>query len=382
MSPLCRHFGICGGCDSQDKEYPEQLRNKESFLKGLFSRFNIAEFKNIVPSPKIFYYRNKMEYAVGSDTDNIFVGLRQKNKFYKIVDLEECGIFLNDVEKIFDIFKKWIKDHNIEPYQLKMHTGKIRYAALRHSKHYNELMVIIVLASNEERIGFLVDELKAVGMIKSIYLCINNRLSDVSIADDLKLLYGCEFIKERINDVDYMISPNSFFQTNSYCCSSLYGIIKKEAENIGGKAIDLCCGSGGIALQVAENFDRVVGVDISPSNIKDASENARMNKINNVEFICEDAGKHLLKVAESKEMEKISTIIVDPPRSGLSKKARLGLSDSSIKNLIYVSCNPVNLAEDLKVLNDSYSIEKIIPVDMFPHTRHIEVIAILKSNKV
>jgi 23S rRNA (uracil1939-C5)-methyltransferase len=378
----CKHFGVCGGCDSQDTEYAEQLKTKESALKTLFSQFRIKEFCSIVPSPRIFYHRNKMEYAVGSDYGIFLIGLRQKKKFYRIVDLEECRIFLKGVEDIFAIVKKWIGSFGIEPYQLRRHSGKIRYAAMRHSKYYNELMITIVLASEEEKISFLVDELKHVDNLKSIYLCINDKLSDVSLTDNLKLLYGQPYIKERINDIDYMIRPASFFQTNSYCCNELYSVIKKATASFGGRALDMCCGSGGITLQVAGNFDKVTGVDILAANIKDAAENARLNRIDNVEFIREDAEKFLLDLLGSKGAGGFSTIIVDPPRSGLSKKTKQSIADSGIKNVIYVSCNPRNLAEDLKVLNGSYDIEKIVPVDMFPHTRHAEIVAILKSNKV
>ena len=382
MHDLCKHFGVCGGCDSQDKEYREQLSEKESCLKELFSQFCIKEFNCITPSPQIFYHRNKMEYAVGSDSNQLFIGLRQKRKFYKIVDTEECKIFFNGVGNIFTIFKKWIKNSGIEPYQLRRHTGSIRYAAMRHSKYYNELMVIVVLVSEEEKISSLIDDLKNIDMVKSVYMCINNKLADLAITDNLKLLYGQQFIRERINGIDYRIGPNSFFQTNSYCCNELYGIIKKETEHLGGKALDLCCGCGGITLQVACNFNKVIGVDILGANIEAATENARLNQIDNIEFIKEDAEIFLLRSLESKTIKEFSTIIVDPPRSGLSKKARTAISESSIKNLIYVSCNPANLAEDLKVLKDSYNIEKVTPVDMFPHTRHTEVVAILKSNKV
>jgi len=158
--------------------------------------------------------------------------------------------------------------------------------------------------------------------------------------------------------------------------------IEDEIRKLGGEALDMCCGSGGITLQTAPYFDKVTGVDISEKNIEDALLNAKNNKINNVEFICDDAESFLLSRKGSKEIEKFSAIILDPPRAGLSKKAKEAVSSSGVENIVYVSCNPVNLAEDLKTLTTAYGIEKIIPVDMFPHTRHVEVVAILKRNKV
>lgn len=382
MKELCRHFGTCGGCDSQDKPYEEQLKAKESSLKELFSRFDIKEFRDIIPSPEIFNYRNKMEFAVGSDGGDLFIGLRQKRRFYRIVDLEECRIFRGGVKTIFDIFKSWIREYAIEPYQARRHTGDLRYAAMRHSKHYDELMIIIVTASPGLRTGPLVDKLKTIDGVKSVYLCVNGALADVAVTDRTELLYGERYIRERINGIDYLIGPDSFFQTNPYCCSRLYSLIKEEASGIGGEAIDLCCGSGGIALQVAGDFTKVTGVDISEHNIDDARVNNNANGIKNVEFVKDDAEKYLMAAAGSNAAGRFSTIIVDPPRAGLSKKAKAAILQSPVRNMIYVSCNPVKLAEDLDMLKESYGILSVTPVDMFPHTRHVEVVAILKSNKV
>lgn len=382
MKKICKFFGLCGGCDSQNVEYEEQLKAKEGRIREIFSPFKVKNMERIVPSPEIFYYRNKMEYAVSSNGEDILIGLRQKKRFYHIVDLDECGIFFDGLKDIFAVFKGWMRKHNIEPYQLRRHSGNIRYAAMRHSKHYNELMVIIVMASEEESVNLLVEDLKNISLVKSVYLCINNGLADVSTAGTLKLMHGRSHIKEKINDIDYLIGPNSFFQTNPYCCSRLYAILKNETKGLGGQALDMCCGCGGITLQIAPHFDRVTGVDNVAQNIEDASLNAKANKKENIEFICDDAQNFLLRLEGSKSMDRFSTVILDPPRVGLSKRTKESVHSSGIENVIYVSCNPVNLAEDLKALTPAYAIEKVIPVDMFPHTRHVEVVAILKRNKV
>lgn len=355
--------------------YDDQLRMKEDRLKELFSAFKVSTVEAIVPSPEIYYYRNKMEYAITSDKAEILVGLRQKKRFYRIVDLDECGIFFDGVRDIFMVFKEWIKENNIEPYQLRRHSGNIRYAAMRHSKYYNELMVIAVMAAEEGNASSLVDSLKGINAVRSVYVCINNGLADLSITSNLKLVYGEKRIKERINNIDYLISANSFFQTNSYCCARLYSIIREETKNTGGDALDMCCGSGGITLQISDNFNKVTGVDISAQNIEDALLNAALNKKQNIEFVCADAEKF-------KDIKKFSTVILDPPRAGLGKQMKEVLLADGAENVIYVSCNPSNLAEDLKKLTQVYKIERMIPVDMFPHTRHVEVIAILKRDKV
>lgn len=382
MTDLCKHFGLCGGCDSQDLPYDRQLKDKESRLKELFSQFNVKEIKNIIPSPEIYYYRNKMEYAVGTWDAVKVVGLREKKRFYHVVGLDECRIFSKEISDIFKTFSGWIAHNNIEPYHNSKGTGLLRYLLLRHSKYYDDLMAIVVASLDPVDMEGLADEFRKFKKIKSLYLCVNDRLSDVAVSGQLKLMYGDERIKEKINGIDYYIGPESFFQTNSYCCNSLYAAIKEEAKGIGGNALDLCCGLGGITLQVADIFDSVTGVDISGRNIEDAIVNAELNGIDNANFICRDAEEYMLELAAGCAMGKFSAVILDPPRAGLSKKTKLAVRNSRVKHVIYVSCNPKNLVEDLKVLIEAYDIEKIIPVDMFPHTKHAEVIAILKSNKV
>ena len=383
IAGICKHFGVCGGCDSQDLPYAEQLKDKEARLRELFSRFKIKEMKSMIPSPEIYHYRNKMEYAVGVWDAVKVIGLREKKRFYHVVGLDECRIFNKDLSRIFGIFSDWIADNNIEPYHNSKGAGLLRYLALRHSKHYDDMMAIVVVSSDKIDIRSLVNEFHKFKKIRSVYLCVNDKLSDVAVAGRLKLIDGEERIKERINGIDYSIGPESFFQTNSYCCSSLYAAIKEETkEMMGGSALDVCCGLGGITLQVADIFSDVTGVDNLERNIEDALINSKLNNIDNVNFICRGAEEYIQELSVSGAIKKFSTIILDPPRAGLSKKTRAAVRDSRVRNVIYVSCNPRNLAEDLKALTEAYDIEKMIPVDMFPHTRHAEVIAILKSNKV
>ncbi|MCX5667323.1 MAG: 23S rRNA (uracil(1939)-C(5))-methyltransferase RlmD [Candidatus Omnitrophica bacterium] len=382
IAGICKHFGVCGGCDSQDLPYEEQLKDKEARLGELFSQFNIKEIKRIIPSPEIYHYRNKMEYAVGVWDAVKVIGLREKKRFYRVVGLDECRIFNKDLSRIFGIFSDWIADNNIEPYHNSKGTGLLRYLALRHSKYYDDLMAIVVASSDKIDTRGLIDEFRKFKKIRSVYLCVNDGLSDVAVAGRLKLIDGDERIKERINGIDYSIGPESFFQTNSYCCGPLYTAIKEALKGTGGSALDLCCGLGGITLQVADIFSDVTGVDISERNIEDALINAKLNNIDNVNFICRDAEKYIQELSTSGAIKNFTVIILDPPRAGLSKKTRLAVRDSRVKNIIYVSCNPKNLGQDLKVLTEAYDIEKLIPVDMFPHTRHAEVIAILKSQLI
>lgn len=390
MAGLCPHFNDCGGCDSQDKDYSEQLRLKEHSLKNIFSSVEVGRVENIVPSPEIWHYRNKMEYVVGPVGGSPAIGLRRKHKFYKIINLSECRIFHKDVQNIFSIFKVWMNDHSIEPYHLTRHTGTLRYVALRHSKFYDEMMVTVVAAQSPERFrddkdkyAALVDALKKIANIKSIYVSINNGVADIATAETIFPIYGEEYIRERINDVDYLISPSTFFQTNSLCCAKLYEAISNQAAGRAGRrAIDLYCGSGGISLQISKYFEKVTAIDVSEKNISDGVKNAGINGIGNVEFISSAAEKFLSDANAAGGLSDYSVIVVDPPRAGLGKKARAVISGAGIENLIYVSCNPESLKEDLSALAALYRIERLIPVDMFPHTRHMETVAILKKGNI
>ncbi len=390
MTGTCPHFNDCGGCDCQDKDYNEQLRLKEDRLKGLFPEAEAGSVEDIIPSPDIWHYRNKMEYVVGPAGDSTAIGLRRKYKFYKIVNLNECRIFHKDVQDIFSIFKTWMNELSIEPYNLTRHTGTLRYVALRHSKFYDEMMVTVVVAQSAERFqdekdkyAALVEALSKIGNIKSIYVCLNSRVADIATAETIFPIYGEECIRERINGVDYLINPSTFFQTNSICCGKLYEAITSQVAGCaGGKAIDLYCGSGGISLQIAGYFEKVTAVDASAKNIADGVKNAGMNRIRNVEFISADAEKFLSNASAAGGLSGYSVMVVDPPRSGLGKKARAIISSAGIENLIYVSCNHESLKEDLGALAAAYRIKRLIPVDMFPHTRHMETIAVLKKGAV
>lgn len=373
---LCRHFNECGGCDSQDIVYEEQLIAKQNRVEKLLGR----KVERIVPSPGIWHYRNKMEYAVGGESASPSVGLRQKRRFYRIVDLAECRIFSEDFGRLSSTVKSWIKENGIDMYDFRRHAGGMRYVAVRHSKSYNELMVLAVSASPCDKFGQLAESLKKIPNVKSVYGCTNSGVADVALSKELFLLYGEEYIKEKVNGIDYLIYPSTFFQTNSLCCERLYKEVQSSAAGLGGKALDLYCGSGGIALQLAGSFESVAGVDNSEANIKYAAENARINNITNVEFIRADAEKFLLDLKKSGALSGFSAITVDPPRSGLGKRTAALVADSSIPNLIYVSCNPDSLKSDLELLSPAYSVLKIVPVDMFPHTRHLETVVVLRYN--
>ncbi|MEN3014131.1 MAG: 23S rRNA (uracil(1939)-C(5))-methyltransferase RlmD [Endomicrobiia bacterium] len=386
---ICQHFRICGGCQLQDLEYDKQISLKQDNLKSTFKDFEVENFYEIVASPDIWFYRNKMEFAFGKEkTGKVVVGLREKNKFYKVINLKECKISFQQTGEILDIARLWAEENGLQPYDFFNHKGKVRYLVVKHSKTYNNIMLNIVITGTRYQIENyekkvledFVKRCKDISNISSIYFSINNSISDNANPEESFCIYGEKHIKETLNYVNYLIYPATFFQTNTRCCEKLYELILNELEE--GNTLDLYCGTGGITLQIAKHKPegKIIGIDSSKQNIEVALENAKINSISFdiVEFINDNVENFLLKLWKSKFMANLSNIIVDPPRPGLSRKVKSILNDTGVFKIIYVSCNPKTLYEDLKSFVKFYKIKKIIPVDMFPHTNHIEVICVLE----
>ena len=378
----CPHFGICGGCQQQEQPYADQLAYKQTYLRNLLAQFNPQECHDIIPSPQIWHFRNKMEFAVSGTIGQPHVGLRPREKFSTVIDITECRIFYPQVGALLQMIREWIKECSIEPYDLRRGTGQLRYISMRHGKVYDEVMVILVVALSREQFALkqdafdrIVKRFASVAQVASVYACLNSGASDEPLGGELVLLRGKECIRERINGIDYQISPRSFFQTNSYCCNQLYDIINVQAGAAGGQVLDLFCGCGGISLQVCRRAAQVTGIDIVAQNISDAQENCRANAVSNATFICMDAQQFLSETSASGILREYSTLIVDPPRQGLTKKDRKFIVDSGIERVVYVSCNPWNLVQDLKTLLPSYALRSVQAVDMFPHTPHMEAVA-------
>ena len=380
----CNYFPTCGGCDFRDKTYAEQLEYKETFCRNLLKRFDVREFLPIIPSPQTDHYRHKMDFCAGASQNGILLGMRQKSRSTAVVDIKDCRVFFEGLGEILEIFRQWAKNYCVLAYELYKASGELRYVSVRHSKFSGKVMVAGVFALTQEQFAAqnkkfqaLAGQLQKIPQVASIYFGLNNKLSDETFGDDLRLWSGEKYIKERINGIDYFSSPTIFLQSNPLACAKLYQAIKEEAAACpgAGDILDMYCGSGGITLQLARVSNKIVAVDNSCRNIEDARENAKLNNINNIEFICEDAEAYLAKA----EPGRFSTLILDPPRQGLSKKSLKIILDCGIKNIIYVACNPLNLREDLVKLSQLYTVEKAVSVDMFPHTRHLELLVKLTS---
>ena len=348
----CKYFGKCGGCTLQHLPYDEQIELKKEKLKELFGSIEI------IPSPKIYEYRNRIDVAI----TNKGIGFREKNKWWKIVNIDECKLFGRRSKLVLEKLKEFIRDFKLEPFNLRKSKGFLRYIVLREGKFTGELMINLVTYK-----GKLPEEIKNYfDFANSLYWSINETKSDISYGKPEKF-WGKEYIEEKLNGIRYLIHPNIFFQTNSYQTQKLIKIVEKFSE--GSKVLDLYCGIGTFSIYLAKKGFETAGSDINQLSIEIAKKNAEINSANVKFCICSDRKIDNLKY---------DTIIIDPPRQGLHPKLIKKILKERPKNIVYVSCNPKSLKDNVEKLSEIYRIENIIALDMFPQTMHIETVMNLK----
>ena len=329
IKPKCEYYDICGGCQLQHLSYDNQINYKIKYLNEIFKPLNISILE--IETSKQFYYRNKITLQVKNK-----IGLYKKNS-NNLIEIDNCNIVNKKINEKF----KYIKELNL--------TGIDNIII----KSFNN-NVMLVINGKEDKI--------TVGTLKKHFdtIYINN-----------KLMYGNRLLAQ-INDVKYYISPNAFFQVNIEIATKMFEYIKNILKNINAKnVIDLYCGCGSISLYIADTVDYIYGIEINESSINDANENKIINNINNVDFLCNTSDN--IKISNN-----FDTVIVDPPRSGLSKTLINKLISSKICNIIYVSCDPITLKRDLYELKSKYNIQNIKAFDMFPNTYHVECISVLE----
>jgi len=376
----CKHFGECGGCSFQDIPYPEQLKHKEEKIRGLMSQYEIkAELKPINFFPA-WFYRNKMEYTFGED-EGIVCGLHNRNFKRKVLGLEECLIFSPDTPAILNIIKEFSKKHNYSVYNRFTHQGFLRNLIVRQSKFTNELMVALVTTSinplqKEDLVRALVS-LNLSASLKSIYWIINDAVSDAVVFQKKELLYGEEFIKEKIVGVSFNIGIDTFFQVNPIGIERLYTKIRDYLKlNKKERVLDLYCGVGSIGIFLANDAKFIWAVDIGNEIINAAWQNAKDNNIENISFFAADTRRFLN--TQGAFYKGVDVVVINPPRCGLSKKVLRGVLRLLPKRIVYSSCNPDSCLRDLKELKDIYEIKFMEPFDFFPHTRHVEILTLLE----
>lgn len=386
-SARCPHFGTCGGCSFQDLDYREQLQQKKNYLlqtlKDFFpASYRYLDMEEVVPSPDEYFYRNKMEFSFGQQGSEVFLGLKEKTSEKhrsdkKVVRLDKCYISTELTEAIFPLFIELVRHSGLPVFDLRTKQGFFRHLVVREGKQTGELMLILVTTSQGQIDfkGFTEKLLNAVPQLKSFWWVENNRIADVVSFEKCHLVYGQEAIEENLLGFRFKIYPSSFFQTNPRAAQQVYARLMEEARRLRTQsALGLYCGSGAIEICLSKVAGEVVGVDWDASNIRAALENMQLNEVKNIRFWESSVEAVLPEIYRG----SFDLLIIDPPRAGISPRGLKHIASLRIPNIIYVSCNPETLTRDLKALSDSgYQINRLVPVDFFPHTGHLEVISFL-----
>ncbi len=392
----CNHYYICSKIQnlSYDKQILEKSNQVEDAFRRLggFSNFKLAD---IVKSDSIFNYRNKMEFTFSSnrwvlenepaDVDKSFaLGLHMTGRYDKILDIHNCHIQPEVGNKILSVARSvCIKNPDLRPYDPRTHIGFLRFLMLRFGTNTNQLMVNIVTAYDDlNKLSPLIDMLlKEVPEISSMVNNVNTRKADVAYGEFETLVYGNPYIEEKIGDLTFEISANSFFQTNTFQGEKLYEEVKKAAKLSGEEIVyDLYCGTGTIGLFLSKKAKQVYGFEVIRSSLENAERNAKINNISNTSFYKANLDTFFRSGQLPKKIPKPDVVIVDPPRAGMHPDMVQYLPKLNAKKIIYVSCNPTTQARDAKILCEKgYKLKAGTMVDMFPHTPHIETIVLFSK---
>jgi 23S rRNA (uracil-5-)-methyltransferase RumA len=377
----CKVFGECGGCTYQNLSYEDQLELKEKFVKEILADYDIDEvFEGVLPSPKIFGYRNKMEFSFGDSYKDgpLELGLHKRGSMYDIVDASKCMLVDKDFNKVLSAVLSFARKRGYSYYHKRTHEGFLRHLVVRKGIKTRELLIELVTSSQGtlDEQGFLeaVKELDLDATVKSIIHTKNDSLSDVVQEDLSKVLFGQGFIYDEIKGLKFKITPRSFFQTNTLGAEVLYDKVSEYAGSDSAKQIfDLYCGTGTITQILAKNHEHVTGIEIVEDAVKAAVENAELNGVENARFICGDVMEEVSKLDS-----KPDVIILDPPRDGIHVKAIDKIIGFNPEVFVYVSCKPTSLARDLpSFLEAGYEIKKVCCVDMFSNTPHVETVVLM-----
>lgn len=399
QEPVCEHFGVCGGCKWQMLPYPEQLKFKQQQVFDQLTRigkFEMPQVREILGSENSEFYRNKLEFTFSNKRwltqDEIqegkkfdhrnAVGFHIPGLFDKIVDVNKCwlqGGLSNDIR---NSIREYALTNKLEFFDIRAQKGLLRNLIIRTSSG-GELMVILSFFRDDKEdiqglLSFLVKEFPD---ISSLQYVVNKKANDTILDQDIKVFHGKDHIVEGMADLKFKVGPKSFYQTNSTQAERLYECVSEFVELTGNEIVyDLYTGTGTIAIFLARQAKKIVGVEYVPEAIEDAKKNSSLNGISNTEFEVADI-KNVLNPEFIEAHGKPDVVILDPPRAGVHAKVITGLLEAAPERIVYVSCNPGTQARDVALLAHKYEVTAVQPVDMFPHTHHVENIIQLKLKK-
>ncbi|MCW5897642.1 MAG: 23S rRNA (uracil(1939)-C(5))-methyltransferase RlmD [Flavobacteriales bacterium] len=396
VTPFCKHFGVCGGCKWQDLTYPKQLEYKQQQVIDNLERLGGLELPAVTPimaSPSLTHYRNKLEFTFsnkrwftteeiatqGEHTDRNALGFHIPQRFDRVLDISECHLQPEPSNSIRQFVREHAGQHGLSFYDVREHHGFLRTLLVR-TTITGECMVLLAVGhedaeARERLLDALVD---AFPQLTSVLWTVNPKKNDTIYDLDIQVHHGRDHIVEELPDgpgggpLKFRIGPKTFFQTNPEQTIAMYRLVRELAGLTGEENVyDLYCGAGSITLYLASMAKHVAGVELVPESVADARLNADLNGIANVSFAAGDM-KKVMDAAFVQRYGRPDVVVTDPPRAGMDEPVTRHLLELAPKRIVYVSCNPATQARDLAILNERYRTENVRPVDMFPHTYHVE----------
>ena len=404
IAPVCAHFGACGGCVWQNLRYPVQVEYKARQVAESLER--LGGLRDFALRPAIgmadpWRYRNRVDFSIGTTTEGAVVGFRPPGRWDQVLPLTECHLVDPEMERVRATVEDWLRAERLPGWDPRTNTGFARHLLVRSGLRGSELLVSLVTARGELPAASLVERLRfAHSKIVGIAHAVNAGTAELSSGLDYETLWGRPYLCERVAGVDLQISLNAFFQTNTLMAHVLYSLIAQEVlggldeestdTNASGAASvvwDLYSGVGSIGLSLANRVGRVLGIEAVPDAVRAARHNAELNRIDNAHFLEGDVRKMLRELAQGTRtlpegLERPDVVIVDPPRAGLHQRVVARVGELSAPRIVYVSCNPATMGPNIAQFQEhGYRLMRVTPVDMFPHTPHVEAVGLLTRER-
>jgi 23S rRNA (uracil1939-C5)-methyltransferase len=378
----CEHYPACGGCRFQDLAYEAQLEAKARQVEDALARIGRLsgfELEPAVPAESVFHYRNKLEYSFAAGAEALALGFHRAGRWDEVLDVERCWLTTDLGNAIRNEVKEWARREGLAPYDQELQEGYLRHLVVREGRNTGQALVVLVTAPGELAASeSFVQAVRRFPEVRSVHWAVNDTPAEVTNLPS-RLLWGEEAIEEEILGLRFRVRPNAFLQTNTAMCEVLYRLAGEYAALTGEETLyDLYCGTGTIALALAGDALTVWGIDSSEESVACAVENAQLNAIANAAFFAGDVAQDVEELRERAGPPDV--VVVDPPRAGLSGKALRRVAGLEAGRIVYVSCNPTTLAGNAKELASAwgYRLERARPVDMFPHTPHVETVALFR----
>lgn len=376
----CTLYKKCGGCQLQNMDYQRQLRFKQATVVKLIGKY--CRVDDIIGMSEPYHYRHKVQAAFGKINSNIVSEVYQSST-HRIVKVDNCLIENKQADRIIVTIRHLLKEFKLGVFNEKTLKGFLRHVLVRVGYYTNEIMVVMVTGTKEfpKKRDFIKRLLEIHPEITTVVQSVNNKFTTLVLGKEFITLYGRGYIYDNLCGCTFKISPASFYQINPQQTEVLYNTAV-DFMGLGGNetVIDAYCGTGTIGLIASKNAKRVIGVELNSDAVRDAKTNARLNNADNITFFNADAGRFMVDMAAGGE--KADVVIMDPPRAGSDRNFIKSVLTLSPKKVVYVSCNPETLARDLRFfVSGGYKVRKAVPVDMFPHTKHVECVVLMTKDR-